>query len=69
MAISLPPSATLAYLNGYHIINYTFCYLDGFAVDAVLEVDGIIITGGPDIESIAKKILIKWLPEAEQSHR
>jgi hypothetical protein len=42
--------------------------MDVFAVEVVLEVDGIIITGDPDFESVAKNTLIEWSPEAEQSH-
>jgi predicted nucleic acid-binding protein len=68
LPIEMLPVTKEAVLASAHIkANYRVAFADAFAISAAQELEGKVLTGDPEFESVETLIKIEWLAEKVNS--
>lgn len=64
LPVQIVPVSRATVLAAAHVkARYPISYADAFAVTTAQDYEGVLITGDPELESVANKIVsVEWLP-------
>jgi len=66
LPIEIFPAENETVLDAAHIkAHHTLSYADAFAVVAAQAVNGIVLTGDKEFESVEQVISVEWLPQSK----